>query len=439
MGVRAANEVVMVIDVAGVLRSGKHIHRALALVSLLAFGCAAEPVSEEGNWVGAWAAAPSDAGPTYADQSLRLTFTPLRGGETGRVRLSNRFGTEPVTFASAYLGRLAEGAALVAGSNVPLRFDGSREVTVAAGEEALSDPVPFAFDAFERLAVSVFVPAPGGGTQHFAARQTSYVAPAESGDVSGEDSGEAFPMAITSRPFLMGVEVAAPDHHGVIVTLGDSITDGDQRDAMFAELSVDADARYPDFLARRVGESMEGTSVLNLGISGNRVLRPGVFPFAGPSLLERIEADVMSRHDVTDVILLQGINDLALDPQPPAAEVIEGLEAAVARLKEGRGPGGPPNVLVGTLTPAGGAVGSFGPLYADADARRREVNEAIRSGTIGDGFVDFDEAVRDPEDPSRLAPAYDGGDGLHLSPAGYERMAEAVDLSLLQGAAAESR
>ncbi len=411
--------------------------RVLLLLLLAAIASCGDspPVAEEGAWVGAWAAAPSDSGPSYGDQSLRLLLTPLRGGETARVRLSNRFGSAPVTFQHVFLGRQDSGAELVAGSNVPLTFDGADEVIVPPGEEVLSDGVPFSFEAFERLAVSLFVPAPGGATQHFAARQTSYASAPAAGDVAADDSGEAFTMTMTSRPFVVGLDVIAPEGHGVIVAIGDSITDGDQRDAMFAELSVDADARYPDFLARRVSESMDGTSVVNLGISGNRVLRPGVFPFAGPSLVARIERDVLWRSDVTDVILLQGINDLALDPQPEAAEVVAGLEAAVAMLKEAVGPNGAPNVLVGTLTPAGGAVGSFGPLYADADARRREVNEAIRSGELGDGFVDFDAAVRDPADPSRLAPEYDGGDGLHLSPAGYERMAEAVDLSLLRGAA----
>lgn len=408
--------------------------RVLLLLLVAAAGCGEATAEPDGAWVGAWAAAPGDSGPTYADQSLRLILTPLRGGDTARVRLSNRFGAGPLTFERALLGRQASGADLVPGSNVALSFAGARRVTVPAGDEIVSDPVPFSFEAFERLAVSVFVPAPGGATRHFAARQTSYVAAPGAGDVAADEAGDAFTMSMTSRPFVVGVDVVAPRGHGVIVAIGDSITDGDQRDDTFAELPVDADARYPDFLARRVAESMTGTSVVNLGISGNRVLRPGVFPFAGPSLVARIERDVLWRSDVTDVILMQGINDLALDPQPEAAEVIAGLSAAVAMLKEAVGPNGPPNVIVGTLTPAGGAAGSFGPLYADADARRREVNAAIRSGELGDGFVDFDAAVRDPDDPSRLAPQYDGGDGLHLSPSGYERMAEVVDLSLLQGA-----
>jgi len=41
--------------------------------------------------------------------------------------------------------------------------------------------------------------------------------------------------------------------------------------------------------------------------------------------------------------------------------------------------------------------------------------------------------VRDPQDPSRINPAYDGSDHLHFNPAGYEAMADAVDLAKLPG------
>jgi len=39
-------------------------------------------------------------------------------------------------------------------------------------------------------------------------------------------------------------------------------------------------------------------------------------------------------------------------------------------------------------------------------------------------------ATRDPDQPSRLLAAVDGGDHLHPSAAGYRIMADAVDLAL---------
>ncbi len=47
-----------------------------------------------------------------------------------------------------------------------------------------------------------------------------------------------------------------------------------------------------------------------------------------------------------------------------------------------------------------------------------------------DGVIDLDAAVRDPANPTTLLPAYDTGDHLHLNPAGYEAMANAIDLKL---------
>jgi lysophospholipase L1-like esterase len=67
------------------------------------------------------------------------------------------------------------------------------------------------------------------------------------------------------------------------------------------------------------------------------------------------------------------------------------------------------------------------------------VREAVNAWVRGhgrehaDGVFDFAAAVADPAHPTRLRPAYDSGDGLHLSPAGYRALAAAVDPALLTG------
>jgi lysophospholipase L1-like esterase len=173
--------------------------------------------------------------------------------------------------------------------------------------------------------------------------------------------------------------------------------------------------------------------VLNLGIGGNRILRDSP-SFAGPSLLNRLQPDLLDRPDVTDVILLEGINDLGFPPSESAEDVIAGLRRAIRRLRAVRRGHPRLNVLVGTLTPTGGAIlASY--ASADTDRRRRQVNDFIRTSGIADGVVAFDRALRDPADPSRLAPRYDGGDGVHPSSAGYRRMAQAVNLARLKGPA----
>ena len=396
------------------------------------------------GWVGAWAAPPSLAGKglfgsdvehAFSDQTLRLNLTPLRSGRGARVRLSNRFGTQAVTFDRVYLGKQDTGARLAAGSNRPVRFAGGASVTVPAGAEVLSDRVAISFRAFEHLTVSIYVAGSSGlATQHPRAFQTSFVTPSGRGDRSAQEGDEGFSLSTLARPFVTAIETRAPRRHGVLVAVGDSITDGTQSSSTQQPLAIDADARYPDFLARRLDEDGRHFSVLNAGIAGNTILSDGQgpFAFAGPSLLARLDVDVVQHRRVTDVILLEGINDLAL-PAATADAVIQGLEEVVTRLHAVRtGARRQLNVLVGTITPSGGAA--LAPYAtADLDLRRRQINDYIRTSGIGDGVVDFDQALRDPSDSSRLAPEYDSGDGLHPSSAGYQRMAEEVDLSALEG------
>jgi lysophospholipase L1-like esterase len=339
----------------------------------------------------------------YSDQSLRVIVAPLRGGDLTRVRLSNRFSPDPVTFRSVHLGKQLSGGRLIPGSNRAVLFHGQAEVTVPGGAEVESDGVQLAFAAWERLAVSFFVPVPGGALQHAAASEFSFFSRPGAGDLAAREEPDGFTEVTTRGPFVVGVDVVGAWRDSVVAAIGDSITDGE----------------YPQFLAGRLDDEPRGLSVIDLGIAGNRVLSDGALPGMGRSLLNRVAADVVGRADVTDVILLEGINDLGFSPDVPAQAVIDGLEAAVRVLKSSH-----LNVLVGTLTPAGGRA---------EEARRQAINEYIRSHGIGDGFIDFDRALRDPANASLLAAAHDSGDGLHPSPAGYQRMAAEVDLTKLKG------
>jgi lysophospholipase L1-like esterase len=228
-------------------------------------------------------------------------------------------------------------------------------------------------------------------------------------------------LSNAARPFVTEVQTRASRRAGVVVAVGDSITDGDQRKANLTELGIDEDARYPDFLARRLRSHRRRLSVINEGIGGNRILRDAFSPGAGPSLLRRLHVDVLARRNVTDVILMAGTNDLGFDPAVTADDVIRGLRRAVQRLNR-------LNVLVGTIPPR-----SDGLAPPNTNARRNAINHWIRTSGIGDGVVDFDRALRDPSNRSRLAPRYDAGDGLHPSSAGYRRMARTVRLSRLEG------
>jgi lysophospholipase L1-like esterase len=161
-------------------------------------------------------------------------------------------------------------------------------------------------------------------------------------------------------------------------------------------------------------------AVMNAGIAGNRVLLDN----AGPNALARFERDVLSQTGVTHVIVMEGINDIGqgrANPLPSAADLIGAHRQLILRA-HARGL----KIYGATLTPFEGA-GYFTP---EGEAKRAALNEWIRTGKEYDGVIDFDAAVRDPKQPTKFLSQYQSGDNLHPSDAGYQAMADAVDLSL---------
>jgi GDSL-like Lipase/Acylhydrolase family len=221
------------------------------------------------------------------------------GGDTLRVRFSNEFGATPLVIGAARVALAAGAGGVVAGSGRALTFGGAPSVTVPPDAPALSDPVVLHVPALSDLAVSIWLPdSTVATTGHSLAVATTYVS------TRGDHTADATvprDTTFTSWYFLAGVSVTAPVDAGAVVTLGNSITDG-------AYATVDADARWPDVLAARL-QAHAGTahlSVLNEGISGNRLLHDG----AGPNALSRFDRDVLTRPGVRWVVVLEGINDI---------------------------------------------------------------------------------------------------------------------------------
>jgi len=102
-----------------------------------------------------------------------------------------------------------------------------------------------------------------------------------------------------------------------------------------------------------------------------------------------------------------------------------GLSTLIAQAKAGG-----LQVLVATLTPLQGTMARY---YSEqTEALRGQVNAWIRTQADVDGVIDFDRATQDPSNPLAMQAAYDSGDHLHPKDAGYQAMADAIDLGLLR-------
>ncbi|MFJ6987583.1 MULTISPECIES: SGNH/GDSL hydrolase family protein [unclassified Streptomyces] len=393
---------------------------------------AAAPASA-GVWVGTWGTAPSGTEPGTetsgtAGHTVRNVVHTSVGGTAARITLSNLYGTRPLTVTAATLAVAAadDSAAVLPGSLRRLAFGGRTTAVVPPGEQIVSDAVRLAVPADADVLVSMYTPDSAGPvTVHRHARQTSYDAV---GEHTADPTGDAYTGRLTSWRHLTGLDVLSDRAEGTVVAFGDSITDG-------VTATENADRRWPDVLADRLraadgsgGGGAPRYGVVNAGISGNQVLADGRGrPAENVSGLKRFDRDALSRPNVRAVVIDLGVNDILRNPRlaDPDA-ILDGLRTLV-RDAHARGV----KAVGTTLLPFRGHRG-----YTDARERvRREINEAIRSGSVFDEVVDVDRALHDPYDPRRLRSDYDSGDHLHPSDKGYRAMAGLIEWKQLRGTA----
>jgi len=171
--------------------------------------------------------------------------------------------------------------------------------------------------------------------------------------------------------------------------------------------------------------------VANQGIGCSRLL----YDICGPNGESRTDRDVIAVTGATHLILALGINDLGfptftgITAQVVSADdIIAGLTQVVQRA-HAKGL----KVIGATLTPMERSVSAFPNYFTpENEVKRQAINRWIRTTRTLDGVADFDAVLRDPAHPTFLRQEYSSSDGLHPNDAGYQAMANAIDLSLLR-------
>jgi lysophospholipase L1-like esterase len=411
------------------------IHR-FALVALLSGGTTLAAGASGDVWVGAWGFPPTPvpvivaapaagagsvapvnpalaAPPDFDNVTIRQIVRISAPAERIRIRLSNEFGNAPMRLGAVHVALAGEDGAVVPGSDHVLTFSGRGAGAIAADAPLISDPIDWKLPALTKLAVSIFLPEATIPPAH---RVSEYVS--SSGNFT---DAEQLPGAqlVRTGALVSAVDVVSPLARHVLVTLGDSITEG------FGS-TTNAFRGWSDRLAERVAQTTatRGWSVVNAGINSNRLLHND----PGEGALARLDRDVLAVPGVSMVLMLEGINDIGYSHTRPAEavsadDIIAAYRQIIARL-HAHGVA----VVAATITP----FEDSHYYTAQGELMRQAVNRWIRSSGAFDGVVDFDAVMRDPDHPTQVRASMQRGDHLHPNDAGYAAMGDAIDLKLLR-------
>jgi len=424
------------------------------------------PVNAQTNngrkWVATWTTAPvntwkgsgapalvnfafpftATAAPQAQNQTLRMILKPDLWGDTMRVRLSNTWGAQPVTFGKVAIGLQSFSGATVARTNRVLTFAGKISVTVPVGAEVWSDPVQLSWAGGQEgedgtispalegrnLAISMYIPGSSGPmTYHGTALQESFLAAPNSGDHAEDDSDAAFPYETSSWFFVDAVDVMAPADTRVLVGAGSSSVDG-------SITTPNQNDRFLNWMSRRLHAAYgQHVSVVNEGIGGDTAGIPNQPGQTRPLLQvlpERFSRDVLGVSGITDVVFYDGTNDFG-DGIPPA-QSIASFQTMVATLHSHG-----INAIGATVISNVGQGGTSEATYQAHDT----INAFIRAPGNFDSLADFFTVTADPNNTDAfgnpiLYPQYathsdpnGTPDFLHVGRAGAQAQANTLDIN----------
>ncbi len=374
----------------------------------------------KGHWVGTWGTAPqlverhnNPPSPGLENNSLRQIVQVSMGGKMVRLKLTNEFSqnaTEIKAIELAIAKTAGSSSEIDEASTVSLTFDGQTSVTIPAGGKVVSDPVKFKIKDRENVAITIHYGSASSTSVsgHPGSRTTSYLEAGNTTDFSKATKTDHWYN-------ILALEVEAPKKAGAIAILGNSITDG-------RGSTTNQQNRWADVLSRRLlaNKATRRIGVLNMGIGGNCVLGGGL----GPAAVNRYQRDLFSQEGVKWIILFEAVNDLGYtrNGEQTANRIID-VYKRIIREAHQKGI----RVIGATITPFKG-----NNYYTeDHEKGRSTINQWIRTTKMLDGTIDFDQAVRNPQETIAMQQQFlFENDWLHLNAKGYETMGSCIDLNL---------
>ena len=366
--------------------------------------------TEYTKWVACWGNATSITDQKEAMYAKNITLRyPIRmvfDGCALRLHFSNLTGTEPVTLSKVYI------------EQTTVTFDGEKSVLIEPGKEVTSDEIAYEVKAGTDVNVSIYL---GEITQMNAG--VLITGPLSRGQYAYGDHAleEELPADDTRNTnwfyFLNTVDVLTSAENHAFICYGDSITA----------------QSWPDDLAIRLwNEGIRNVAIIRRAVSGTRILRQydcityAAYGLKGatrfPIEMEAAGADaVLIQHGINDIIHPVGVEVNKFRPwsdMPASADLIAGVEDIYIQYAKEKGY----KVYGGTLLPIYGWR-TYAPFREEI---KNEFNHWIRTTDKFDGYVDFEEAVRNENHPEAFAEGNDSGDHLHPSEKAYEIMAGAI-------------